>query len=338
MSNPKLTDEAVSRLPIQEGRADLLEEIMAIPTETPVPKDDLRERRDRRHRRWLPAAGAAAAVAVITAAVALPKVLDDGSTTANLPIAAPGSGEIAVLQAPGWKLVNADSVGADGGEISYQSGDQNLDIDWRPAASYAGYVADRKELGKGEQVTVLGKPSLLWAYSRDDHTVIRPVVGDYTLEFRGSGMGQAAYLDLLGHLLAIDPADLDSYLPDSFVTDGERSDVVDEMLSDIPVPEGFDPSAIESTEISRYQLGAQVTGAVACAWLDRFAAAKKDGDAPGMQQAVDAMGTSRDWAVLKEMDRSGDYPEVIWAYADTIAAGKVPEGYEGGLGCLAGND
>jgi hypothetical protein len=333
MSNPKLTDQAVSRLPIQEGRADLLEEIMAIPTETATPKDDLAERRGRR-RRWLPALGAAAAVAAIAAAVAVPRLLDDHTDVTEAAVAAPGGGEIAVLQAPGWKLVNADSVDADGGEISYQSGHQSLDIDWRPADLYDGYVADRDDVGPREHATVLGKPSILWNYSRDDHTVIRPVVGDFMLEFRGSGMDEAAYRDLLDHLLAIDAADLDSYLPDSFVTDDERSEVVKQMLDPIPVPDGFD-SDIQSTEIDRYQLGAQVTGAVACAWLDQYAAAKKAGDEAAAQEAVDAMTTSRDWPVLKEMNSSGDWPEAIWEISDHMAAGDKLSDWSGGIGCDA---
>ncbi|GAA3827405.1 hypothetical protein [Nocardioides panacisoli] len=332
MSSPKLTDEAVSRLPIQEGRADLLEEIMAIPTETPVTTDDLAERRESRRRRWLPALGAAAAVAAIAAAVAVPRLLDGGTTAAHLPVAAPGGGEIAVLQAPGWQLVNADSVDEGGGEISYQSGDETLDIDWRPADQYDSYLTDRQDIGKAEKVTVLGKPSLLWAYSAEDHTVIRPVVGDFMLEFRGSGMDEAAYRSLLGHLLAIDPADLDSYLPDSFVTDDERPDVIAQMLAPIPVPDGFDKD-IQSDEIERYQLGAQVTGAVTCAWLDEYVAAKQDGDKAAMQQAVDAMATSRDWPILKEMRPEGGWSQVIWQFADELAAGTVPEDYAGQIGC-----
>ena len=333
MSSPKLTDEAVSRLPIQEGRAELLEEIMAIPTETPVPKDELEERRERRRRRWLPAVGAAAAVAAIAAAVAVPRLLADDSTTASTPVAAPGTGEIAVLQAPGWRLVNADSVGTDGGEISYQSGGQTLDIDWRPAAQYDSYVTDREDLGTAEKVNVLGEPSMLWAYSRDDHTVIRPVQGDFMLEFRGSGMDEAAYRDLLDHLLAIAPADLDSYLPDSFVTNDERAGVIADMLDPLPVPDSFDASTLQSDEISRYQLGAQVSGAVTCAWLDQYVAAKQDGDTAGMQEAVDALGTSRDWPILQEMRPQGGWSQVIWQFSDELAAGRVPEDYAGQIGC-----
>lgn len=33
------------------------------------------------------------------------------------------------------------------------------------------------------------------------------------------------------------------------------------------------------------------------------------------------------------MKAEGDYPEVIWQFADEVGAGRVPEGYQDGLGC-----
>ncbi|HWJ83038.1 MAG TPA: hypothetical protein VNS55_12440 [Nocardioides sp.] len=333
MTNPKITDEGVAALPLHEARAELLEEIMALPT-TETPSDELTEARDRRRRRWVPVAVAAAAAVAIGLAVAVPAWLHDDQRHVEAPVAAPGDGEIAVLRAPGWELVNADSIDENGGEISYASGDgQNLDIDWRPADLYQSYVDDRSDVGTPRHVTVLGEPALLWAYSRNDHTVIRNVVGDFTLEVRGSGMPERDFLALLDHLLAIDPADLDSYLPDSFVTDAERPGVVADMLDPIPVPDTFDPSTLKSSEVSRYQLGAAVTSAVTCAWLDQFATAKEAGDQAAMQEAVDAMATSRDWPVLAEMDKEGDWPEFIWQFADEIAAGKVPVDYRHAIGC-----
>ena len=40
----------------------------------------------------------------------------------------------------------------------------------------------------------------MWAYSPHDHTVIREVEDGHWMEFRGDGMDQAAYLELLGQL------------------------------------------------------------------------------------------------------------------------------------------
>ena len=41
---------------------------------------------------------------------------------------------------------------------------------------------------------------------------------------------------------------------------------------------------------------------------------------------------SRQWPVLQEMDSEGDYPEVVWGYADTIAAGELPGSGKDGEG------
>jgi hypothetical protein len=38
------------------------------------------------------------------------------------------------------------------------------------------------------------------------------------------------------------------------------------------------------------------------------------------------MGTARDWPVLHEMNDEGDYPEVLWRYADAMANGGQIEG------------
>lgn len=48
-----------------------------------------------------------------------------------------------------------------------------------------------------------------------------------------------------------------------------------------------------------------------------------------MQRAVDAMASSHDWQILDDMLAEGEYPNVVWEYADamsgdgTIVAGEV---------------
>ncbi len=61
-----------------------------------------------------------------------------------------------------------------------------------------------------------------------------------------------------------------------------------------------------------------------------------------MRQSVSAMATSHHWAILKEMKAPGDFPEVLWIYADAMPTNEplanVPEAtvanyYRDGLGC-----
>ncbi|NYJ02990.1 hypothetical protein HNR19_003688 [Nocardioides thalensis] len=356
MTDRTITDGGVAGLPIHEGRAELLEEIMAIPTDHQHRTSATDELAERRRNRWLPVAGAAAAVAAIAAAVAVPQLVVDDEKTAEAPAAAaPGNGEIAVLQRDDWSLDNASIDERWGGELSYVADDQSidstpandwgvtLDISWVPADEYAALVEDREHItkppGPGEPVEVLGRPGQLWSYSADDHTVVREVVGDFALELRGTGLAEADFVALLDELVAIAPADLDAHLPDDFVTDTERSAVIEEMLADVPLPDGFVTSRLDViTEVDRYQLGARVTAAVTCAWIGQFADAKQAGDQAAMDEAAEAMATSRDWAILAEMQADGDWSSVIWDYADTLAAGKVPPGHQQGLGCMHGTE
>ncbi len=329
--NRTITDAGVAGLPVHEGRAELLEEIMAItPLESvtapsPTPPS--------RRRRWISAIGAAAAVAAVLAGVVWLGSQGGDQTAEDVPVArAPGAGEIAVLEVDGWAMTYSSIDEEYGGEVRYEKGDQGLDVHWRPAAQYDDYVTDREDVSAPEALEVLGRPAQLFTYSADDHAVIREVVGDFMLEVRGQGMDKAAYLALLDQLVGIEPADLDSHLPASFVTAAERPAAIAAMLDPIPVPDGFD-KAIASEEVDRYQLGADVTGAVACAWVKEFAAAKESGDAAAVRAAQAALGTSRDWPILEEMDREGDFPDVVWDIADEVGRGEVPEGTEEGLGC-----
>lgn len=331
--NRKITDAGVAGLPLHEGRAELLEEIMSIaPLESvtapsPTPPS--------RRRRLVSAIGAAAAVAAVLAGVVWLGSQGGDQTAEDVPVAsAPGAGEIAVLEVDGWVMTYSSIDEEHGGEVRYEKGDQGLDIHWRPAAQYDSYVADRRDVSAPEALEILGRPAQLFTYSANDHAAIREVVGDFMLEVRGAGMDKAGYLALLDQLVGIEPADLDSHLPASFVTAAERPGVIVTMLKPIPVPDGFD-KAIASEEVDRYQLGADVTGAVGCAWVKDFAAAKESGDAAAVRAAQSALATSRDWPILKEMVSEGEFPAVVWDIADQVARGEVPEGTEEGLGCDA---
>jgi hypothetical protein len=122
------------------------------------------------------------------------------------------------------------------------------------------------------------------------------------------------------------------------------------MLRGIPVPPGFDTSALhfrstpvpsgsalqsESALTDRFMLGKSVTGAVACDWLQRWLSATRAGDDAAAQEAVDAMATARHWPVLLQMAREKGYrgnalplhgqgwPSEILAAAREIAHGHL---------------
>lgn len=157
--------------------------------------------------------------------------------------------------------------------------------------------------------------------------------------------GTDADLDMiLSRIRRVDRTTFETSLPEGTITAGTASDAVAEMLTDIPLPAGFDPSAL--TPIGdRYQVGAEVVGAVACAWIERWIDAKAAGNVEQAAAAADALATSRNWAILLEMQAEGAYPQVLWEYADavagdgTIVAGTVltvEESYQDAFGCTGG--
>jgi hypothetical protein len=152
------------------------------------------------------------------------------------------------------------------------------------------------------------------------------------------------YRRLLGSLREVSVDAWLGAMPASVVLPKESESVVDEMLADMTLPPGFDRGGLGTGDAvrDRYQLGARVAGAVACAWIRIWADARAAGDTAAADEAVDAMQGSRRWAILREMSAEGAYPEVLWDFADAmkgngrIMGGRgmdVAEAYEEGLGC-----
>ncbi|HYF71564.1 MAG TPA: hypothetical protein VD864_02020 [Nocardioides sp.] len=340
--NHPLSDETVAGLPLSLGRAELLEEIMSTPVlddgTTPAGAD--RPRRGR----WLAPVAAAAAIAVVAAGTAWWSGGSggDGRTEQAATSPAPERSFRAILDAPGWTVegVYTDSRG---GELSYVNGGRSFEISWYPAETYADYVEDRRHItdppADGEPVEVLGRGAQMWAYSDANHTAIREPEAGHWLEARGDGMDEAAYVALLGQLRLVDEQEFEAAMPASYVDGSERDAAVEEILDGIRehvdplVPPGSRRTGFGSDQNDPYHLGADVAGAVACEWLADFAAAHRAGDQTRMDRAAAVLATTRDWPVLQGMEERGDYAEVIYDYADLVAAGEVPEGYAQGLGC-----
>jgi hypothetical protein len=340
---PKLTDDAVSRLPLEAGRAELLEEIMSTvapdrqtdrPTPVPSPSRG----------RWLAPLAAAAVVAGIVAGSLWASGLLPDSDADRSVATQPGEqpGHRAVLESPGWEVTSTESGDAGHGEVGYEKAGARFTITWYPATSYESYVVDREHISDppapGEPVEVLGRPGQLWAYSAQDHTVIREVEDGFWMEFRGSGMDEAGYRALLGQLTMVGEAGYEASLPEEFVTTDERDAAIASMLDGITAASGAEgpdgvPVRVSSTEQDPYQLGADVAGAYACVWFEAFDNAVAHDQAGLADEAARVLGTSRDWPVLDEMNDRGEYPEVIWELSDQVAAGEAPEGYREGLGC-----
>jgi hypothetical protein len=144
-----------------------------------------------------------------------------------------------------------------------------------------------------------------------------------TFELRASVPDQAAFEERLGWLTEAEEAAWLAALPRTVVAPAQRDSVVAEMLRGIPTPKTFRPARVEDEGLptDRYQVGADVTGTVACLWLRQWGAARRTGDKAAAAEAVKAMGTSKHWQVLHEMATGGAYPQVLWEIAEAMPSG-----------------
>jgi hypothetical protein len=336
-SPAKLTDEAISRLPLESGRAELLEEIMT--TVAPDRQTDPTPTRTSRRNRWVAPLAAAAVVAGLASGTLAWQQhraeKDDSNQVATLGLP---EGQAVVLDAPGWKV---DGLGGDG--IRFHNGDANLEITSYAANDYESYVTDREHIvdppAPGSPVTVLGRPGQLWAYSATDHTVIREVEDGHWMEFRGDGMDRDGFLTLLGQLRMTTDAEFNAALPDDYVTTDERDVAAQQILAEIRdvshagFPDGTSLELGDGEAKDHYQFGVEVVAQYTCAWLEDFENAKAHDQQGRADEAARVLGTSRQWPILNQLNAEGDYPEVVWELTDQAVAGQVPDWYSEGLGC-----
>ncbi|MFL6060915.1 MAG: hypothetical protein ACJ72E_06775 [Marmoricola sp.] len=351
------------------GGADLalLEDVLAAPD---ADLDTWRSRRRPSLRSGLVRAGLAAAA--VTAAVAVPVVIDHGhgsSPSQHSPqttriryaamVKVAQENPRIVLDLAGWKVRDLEGFDPETGgmrwqlgpdrwrDVSYTPTDGNamtsahvnlapqVEVSWYPSDQYESYLADRAAEPHVQQVQVLGLESQMVSYSATDHAVMLPPQGKVFIEIRSSSGDEAAFKKLLAH--GIEQVDVDTWLaalPDAVVTPGNAAQIAARMLEGMALPPGFDRgSLVGDVPMDQYQFGAKVSGAVACGWLEDWTRAHAAGDTTAEQQAVQALAGSHGWNVLQTMKSDGDYPAVLWEYADKIAEGQDPAGYRSGLGC-----
>lgn len=147
--------------------------------------------------------------------------------------------------------------------------------------------------------------------------------GGFTLQLTAAVPDLGAFEERLDWVTKVDaPAWLDA-MPEEVVKAADHAATVREMLAGIPVPAGFKPSRIpdEGLTTNLYQVGAAVSGTVSCLWFRQWGEARRTGDGAAAAEAERAMATSKHWAVLREMEKDGAYPELIWELAADMRRG-----------------
>lgn len=318
---PRITDEQVASLDLAEGRAQLLEEIMATPVLDRVHRPD-----EPRHAPWVSVAAAAAAVTLVVGGAAWLGSRHDPRAV-DTPVASGPSSSVegyrAVLSDPGWRISDLYDPGdGHGGSISYARGPVDVEINWYPADTYASYVQDRQvDLGDPEVLDLLGEASKLWSYDDQDFEAMRPAAQGHFLAIRASGLTRTDFLQLAAGLRLVDEEAFADAVGDSAVTPANADRVVAEILDDVPLPDGFTSPSLGRAYLSRYQAIAEVTGPVSCAWARQYDEGRAGGDQRAVDEATDAMVGSRQWAALREIADQGDWAESLWSMGAAMASG-----------------
>jgi hypothetical protein len=250
-----------------------------------------------------------------------------------------------LVDAPGWKVTRADEFSAEIGEMTFGNGRRVAELHWQPVRDQADTVKDRATSADLDTTaSVLGAEARLFRYVGTDDFTALWISGRHGLEFRGRAPSVEAFKSTLTSLRQVDVDTWLTAMPANVVRPSSRAEVVQRMLEDIPLPPGFDSASLEDGAAvrDRYQLGATVVSAVTCAWIERWVAAKRDGDTTAAASAVAALQTSRNWTVLHEMDDEGAYPEVLEQHVDALAGSgtimggkplKVEESWRNAFGC-----
>lgn len=150
----------------------------------------------------------------------------------------------------------------------------------------------------------------------DFSIALPPTDGVYTY-ISAYGLDEVEFYEVLDSVYQADVEEWLSALPPDVVQTNDRPEIVAELLKGLPVHPDVDVDALKNDvgALDRYQLGAKVSGAVACAWLDQWADGVKTGDQDAIDEATEAMSDSRDWPVLKDMADEGGWSQVIWEYS-----------------------
>ncbi len=147
---------------------------------------------------------------------------------------------------------------------------RKADLHWR-GGNLRGWQKDRAhDAPLVRQRTVMGHRAQVIRYAQSiNYAALWADDDGRVLEFRADAPSLAEFVGMLNALKRVDVDAWLSAMPASVIKLADRATVVREMLADIPLPPGFDAKKLEEGDLlkDRYQLGANVAGAVACAWI-----------------------------------------------------------------------
>lgn len=206
-----------------------------------------------------------------------------------------------LVTAPGWRIARADEFEPDSGELTFSDGSHQFELHWYPARMYGSFLRDRADVSTPEHGTLLGQEATTVDYSGQDYATMLSPQGSVFIEVRGRLGSRQAYDAILHSLQPVDVQTWLAAMPPSTVRPDARAGEVDQMLRGIPLPAGFDATALrsEGSISDRSSLAVKVGNAVACAWAQSWIAARAAGDQAAAREAVDALASSPDWPIVR---------------------------------------
>jgi hypothetical protein len=319
------TDDHVRTLPLDRGKAELLEELVGAEPGL-EPADAARQGR----RTWQVVVAAAAAVA---AAVTGPVLLLRGGDEPATPEVATVYYSRALLTAPGWDLTQVYES-SDLRFVDYWRGEENLSLSWVPAEWYAGRFADR-DTGPGKrrvgETELVGVRATIWAYTegdapQTDHEAMTQPRRGWFLAVRGSGMDLAEFESLLAQVARTDEAAFAAGTASDDVTYVDDAALA-RMLTQVPGPPGLDRLTMPFQGfVSNSHVLTAVAHDVGCAWIEEYAAGRRD-------DAVAALADPASWPLFAGRDDADELTAVPQEMGQKLEQGVDPEAASKGSRC-----
>jgi hypothetical protein len=229
---------------------------------------------------------------------------------------------------PNWEVGDVVEQTAQEGEMRFfQPGGAMGELYWR-AGSFQKWTKDRARDSVEETTApVLDSTARVYRYpccgpGRTDFTALWRENGR-VLEFRSLAPDLAAFRERLGGLERVDADTWLGALPRRVVQAVDRPATVEAMLRGIPLPPRFEAEDVKGAGLmtDRSTVASQILGTVACAWRGRWLQAQSQGDRVGARAAVEALGSLREWPIV----RDGSSPKVMVQVVEG-AARVMPSG------------
>jgi hypothetical protein len=321
----------------------------------PTPMVPLAGAQGPRPRRLAVLSAAVAAAAALIAVVLSIGGPDGRAVNVETPASPAGNAETPeviprfLVTQQGWRIISVDEPSRDFAEVTFEDDAGHGLVLTRYSAAEGG---DREAQGRlGAQnswtVTFAGHEATVFERSFSDGISLSAwwVDGDYGFELRSdSYTNPDDYRAVLATVTEVDEATWLAALPGDVVHPDDRTEVIESILAELPVPPDLDVEALTANTrptSTSDQLQTDVTNAVICGWIQQWVDATDIGDNEARRQAVDAMATSHQWPPLVDK-AGGPWTDYIWDVADAMTADvpldaypDIPQGtgYQRHVGC-----